>query len=213
WFDTPQPHALSYFTEDPFLRDDGNDFCVLCTSDEKAKLHLTWKARTEILRLGVLGGFTIFDALYYFQDSEKPDWKFILVKTGLDEYREIFHVQRTQIDQYIGPSHIVTIGNNQILDARAFVGGNKGLKYGDYFWFGKNGAVVVDVEGPALKAAVPRLPRGTKIFGDVEVNFPTLTARVPVTNRDASLCCSGSVEIKFKLVNGQIVVIGARYVD
>lgn len=34
--DIPVAHSLSYFTANPFLRDDGNDLCAACTPADKA---------------------------------------------------------------------------------------------------------------------------------------------------------------------------------
>jgi len=39
FLDTPVPHPLAYFTRDPFLRDDGYDFCTSCTPEDKAAVH------------------------------------------------------------------------------------------------------------------------------------------------------------------------------
>ena len=154
FFDTPQPHSLSYFRRDPFLRDDANDFCISCSPAEKASLHLKIRSRTELHPIGVLAGFTLFDVLYFFESEETPRWKFVLVKTGRDLYREIFHVQRTQTDQNVGLSSLVRAGKEQILSTRAFAGGNKGIEYGDYFWFNESGPVMVDVNGPVGSSRV-----------------------------------------------------------
>jgi hypothetical protein len=208
WSDKPQPHPLAYLTRDPFLRDDANDFCVSCTPAEKATLHLKFKARTELHRIEVLGGFILFDVLYYFEGKETPDWKFVLVKTGPNLYREIVHVQRTQTDQQVGLPSLVNADEEQLLSTRAFAGGNHGMEYGNYFWFDKNGPVMVDVDGPILKAAESRLPQGKRLYGSWTVDFLGLTAILPVTD-----CCSGgSIAIKFKLDRGQVVVTEERYV-
>src|SRR5207249_10579041 len=39
--DVPTPHPLSYFTADPFLRDDGGDFCEVCTPPDKERYVIT----------------------------------------------------------------------------------------------------------------------------------------------------------------------------
>src|ERR1700689_971192 len=56
-FDTPAPHSLAYFTQDPFLRDDGMDFCDDCTPQGKATVHARHKFKTELRRVGNLHGF------------------------------------------------------------------------------------------------------------------------------------------------------------
>jgi hypothetical protein len=213
WSDTPQPHSLSYFTQDPLLRDDANDFCMSCTQAEKATLHLKFKARAELHRIGTLGGFPLFDVLYYFEQKDTPDWKFVLVRTGPDQYREIFHVQRTQTDQQVGFSSLIKAGNEIILSTRAFAGGNQGIQYGNYFWFDKNGPVMVDVDGPIRLAAEPLLPKGKELYGVWDIRLPALTASLPVRGENDMRCCTGgSVAIKFKLDQGLLVVTESHYV-
>jgi len=208
WKDTAHPHPLSYFTQNPFLLDDANDFAS--TPEEKAALPLKMKARAEVRRFGVLGGFTVFDVLYFFEDKEAPDWNFVLVKTGTDEYREIVHIQRTQNDQYVGPSQIVTCGKEQILDKRAHAGGNMGVLYGDYFGLGKDGPVILDVDGPILKAAEGAIPKGKHIYGVVQADFAALKATVPLQSWNER-CCSGSVEVKFRCDRNRIIATNAKY--
>jgi hypothetical protein len=66
--DVPAPHALSYFTENPFLRDDGNEFCELCTPTGKVASSQKYTIRSmvkPIKPVGVLAGYRIVDVLYY----------------------------------------------------------------------------------------------------------------------------------------------------
>jgi hypothetical protein len=212
WLKEAKPHPLSYFIQDPVLRDDANDFCKSCTPEEKATIHLKMKARSEVRRLGLFGGFIAYDVLFYFQDSKSPDWKFVLLKTGPDEYRKIVQIQRTQHDQYVGPSHIVTCGKEQFLVVRAHAGGNGGVYYGDYFWFGQDGPIVVDVDGPIMKASISAIPKGKVSYGTVGVDFETLTATVPLVNWNERWP-GGAVEVRFRCDREQIIPSGARYID
>jgi hypothetical protein len=67
-FDTPAPHSLAYFTRDPFLRDDGDDFCTSCTPADKATVHTRHRFRTELKKIGDLHRFAIYDLFYRFDD-------------------------------------------------------------------------------------------------------------------------------------------------
>ena len=211
WFGTAQAHPLSYFVRDPFLRDDGNDFCIACTPEEKSTLHLKIKSRTEVQRVGVLNGFEVFDVLYYFGEDGTLDWKAVLVKVGPDQYREIFHVQRTQVDQYVGPSKLVTAGQERLLSTVAFVGGNKGMEYGDYFWLSKNGPVLLDT-GVLVTAARSALPNGKAPGGQPRIDFRVMIARISANSAGNYLCCDGGVvEVKFRLQDGRITITRTHY--
>lgn len=213
WSDIATPHALSYFTDDPLLRDDANDFCIACTDEEKATLHLKIKVRAEVRPVGHLGGLAVVDVLYYFESKDTPDWKFVLVKMGSDEYREIVHVQGRLTDWYVGPTALVKAGQEWILNARASAGGNKGVTYGDYFWLGKDGPVMVELDEVSIRAGVPLVPRGKSIYGVVDVDFPTMTATLKLEDQKMWGCCSGdSIVVKFKLHQGKVKIRGARYV-
>jgi len=63
--DVPAPHALSYFTANPFLRDDANEFCELCTPSGKAASSQKYTIRSMVRPVGVLAGYRVVDVLYY----------------------------------------------------------------------------------------------------------------------------------------------------
>jgi hypothetical protein len=105
-FDVPQPHALSYFTRYPALRDESGDLvCNSCSPEKRLTLAKEVKCRTEVRLVGTVRGFTIYDVLYFFGDDKAPDWKSILIRTRSGLYREIWHYQRTEGD--IWPSFLV----------------------------------------------------------------------------------------------------------
>jgi hypothetical protein len=97
-FDTTQPHPLAYFIADPFLRDDGDQFCSDCTPRGKAAEHLQRRFATELKQVGSLQGFAIYDLFYRFEDhvnTGEIDWKSILVEVAPGQFREIYHLQPT----------------------------------------------------------------------------------------------------------------------
>ena len=109
-FDTPPPRSLAYFTEYPMLRDKSGDFCYLCSPEKRLAEAKKEKIATEISLVGTLAGFQIYDLFYRFSCEGCVDWKLILVKTGQDQYREIYHVQPTQVDAHAAASFLVNVG-------------------------------------------------------------------------------------------------------
>ena len=126
--DIPASHSLRYFTANPVLRDDGNDFCVLCTPEGRARSAEQYSIRPIVHPVGVLAGYRIVDVLYEIGkrgDSGQPQvgWKSILVRVGHDRFKEIFHLQASGGPPPLKPSSIVTSGNERVLSSMDFDGG------------------------------------------------------------------------------------------
>ncbi len=139
----------------------------------------------------------------------------ILVKTGIDKYREIYHVEPTQVDAHAGSSFLVGVGQERLLGSRYMVGGNKGTYSDDYYWFDKGGATWVDF-GPVQEAAKGALPEGKILSSGGDDNSPRNMAlgmfRLRVQDRGDWLCCSrGAVIVKFKLDRGRVVITDASF--
>jgi len=146
WFDAPPPHALAYFTDSPASLDESGDFCYLCTPEKRlAEAKAAKGPRAEVRLVGKIGTFSVYDVYYRFQSEGSVDWKSILVKTGANIFREIYHCQPTQVDARALPSVLIRIGNEVLLRARYLVGGNKGMVEDDYYSFKRNGPLRVDV--------------------------------------------------------------------
>src|SRR5271157_2646044 len=96
WFDQPEPHPLAYFTEYPMLRNESGDFCSLCSPDKRLAEAKKQQVGSDLRLVGTLGGFEVYDLFYRFKCQGCVDSKSILVKTGPDEYREIYHREPTQ---------------------------------------------------------------------------------------------------------------------
>ena len=214
-FDLPEPHPLAYFTEYPMLRDEDGDFCYLCALDKRLAEAKKRKVETEVQLVGTLQGFEVYDLFYRFKCEGCPDWKSILVKTGPDQYREIYHLQPTQVDSHAGASFIVNVGQDQLLGARYNVGGNKGIYSDDHYWFHKSGPALVDF-GPVRVAARAALPDGKSLWGGGDENGPRTLAlamfRFWVLDKGDWLCCGGgAVEVRFRLDQGRVIVTGTNY--
>jgi len=160
--DVPAPHPLAYFTADPFLRDDGGDFCEVCTPPDNERYVITSDAH----RLGTLASFPLLEILYRISSREKGepaeiDWKSILVQTGDDSYREIYHLQFSGG----GPStltsaEIVKVGDEEILATHDPDGGVGGGCWEGYWWFSLSGPHRLDFS--QVSAAITKqVPSGS----------------------------------------------------
>jgi hypothetical protein len=224
WVDVPEPHASAYFTEYPMLRDESGDFCSSCTPEKRLAEAKKIKVRTDLSLIGNLAGFAIYDLYYRFEGQGSTDHKLILVKTGTDQYREIYHREPTQVDARAAPSVFVKIGNDQFLEARYIVGGRSDDTY-DYFWFDQSGTTLVDFT-PILVAAKALLPSGKTLrwIYEMDGNIPgthylwvhtrPLVSRVRVTNgidNNAPVVEAGIVDVEFRFDHGRVIPTKAFY--
>jgi hypothetical protein len=211
WVDTQASHPLAYYTSDPFLRDDGNDFCISCTPAEKSTIHLQMPSRTEVRFVGKLQGFSVYDVFYYF-DQVGDRWKSILVKTKSDQYYEIFHVQPTFANAEFKPSFIFKVRGEKYLGTRDLIPGTGVYFYETYWWFNRKGIIPVDTS-PINEAKKAILPKGTGIRKGHGLDMQNSRYRMFVwKDTDANADhTGGSVEINFKLVKGKVIVTKKRY--
>lgn len=158
WVDAQNAQTLAYFTTDPGLRCEDCDFGWDWPPEKR--LTESHKIKTDLISIGTLAGFTIYDLYHrfsgYYLPNHSSDTKLILVKTGADQYREIY--QCTPTTGAAVPSVVVEIGKNRFLEAKHSSGGKAADLY-DYFWFDENGATLVDFR-PVLRAAQSVFPKG-----------------------------------------------------
>ncbi len=114
------------------------DLCIRCTPS------LEYSIRTDVRPVGVLAGYHIVDALYYVSpgrnsNSDQVKWKSILVQTGPDLYREIFHLQVFYASVSLTPSRIIQSGSESVLATMDSDGGNGGGCWEGYWWFDQAG--------------------------------------------------------------------------
>jgi len=211
WTDRPEPHALDYFTKYPLLRDESGDFCYLCSSEKRLEEARKAKARAEVRVVGKLNGNTAYDVFYYFEDEQKPAWKSIIIQTGPDSYREIYHDQPNEGEPV--PSFIVSAGNDPLvcvldnvyrLDAED-----------DCFWPEANGIVRLDFK-PAWDAAQRVVPSGSKVWPygiRAKSTFEQFVLKVRIISQGIHRCCDlrGLADVRFKLERGRVVVLQATF--
>lgn len=212
-FDSPRPHPLAYFTRNPFLRDDADQFCSACTQSDKAAMRSRHKFRTEVRKVGKLYGFTVYDVFYSFDDdiaTKQIDWKSILVEVSPGQFREIYHLQ--PIAGQIKPSFFLKVGAEEILVTRDLIPGTGNNYYEDYFWLSPSGAARIDIEA-IIKAVQSVLPPGLGVWNGGGLHIGALRYHMRVWKESDSHCCptGGSVDIRFRLDGSRIVVTSKRY--
>lgn len=164
--DTPAPHALSYWTSDPIQRNEGNSLCLGCRLEDGYVVSTQdYKAACKVSKIGVLSNYAIKQIdCRIGGDSEvstmftKGAYKFILVQTGPDQYREIYHLQDGGGEfQPLKPARIIDIGAESILATYDPDSGNGGGCSDGYWWFDTAGPHQVDFS--AVSGAIAqRLP-------------------------------------------------------
>jgi len=208
--DRPESHPLRAFTEYPWRTLSG-DICYPCSPE-----NLAWaraqKARTDLRSIGTVNGFPVYDLFYYWHEEPRPGMKSILVQTGVDTYREIYHDEPNEGDPL--PSFLVSAGSDTLLCLKDNV--YRSDVEDDCFWFGKDGVVMLDFT-PVWQAAQRTIPDGKRIWAhDVmaRVTIPQLAIPVwlQVPQGLHPPCCGpGVVYVRFRLELGRIVVTQTDY--
>ena len=213
-----EPHPLSYFTRYPSLRDAEN-ICYGCPPDKRLALakqaKLKEKQRTEVRLVGTIHGFKIYDVFYYFslpwRGEETLEWKAILVRKAPNQFREIYHYQKTQGG--IWPSYLFQVGGETLLGLAD--DGYRG-NYAQQNWSITKDAFSRIEMSPIWKAAREVLPEGYLIYdevigrerlaqGVIEVKLLKITKSRPYR------FAKGLITVHFALKSAQITVTGVRY--
>jgi hypothetical protein len=211
--DLAAPHTLEYFTRYPMLREETDPFCYLCTPEKRLSEAKKYKVKTELRYIGTIHRFAIYDLFYRFNKPSDPDWKMILVKSGPDEFREIYHCEPTQVDARAVRSSIVIVSREGVLSCVYWVGGNKGWHTDDYYWFDEAGPHPLHLT-PVTDAAQSMLPKGYELWPCTDGRALDSSAKLRwwVQKKGDWGCCSGGeVEVHFKLDHGRVVVTRTRY--
>jgi hypothetical protein len=210
--DFPAPHFLSYFTAIPFLRDDGGDLCVECAPGGLSEAERRYVITSEVQRLGNLAGFPIVQILYRVGPREASEpakirWKSLLVQTGKDLYREIYHLQAYYILPPLQSAEIDSVGNEKILATDDSDGGNGGGCFDAYWWFDSSGPHQLDFS--RVKAAITKhVPLGATFWTTCRaLRLEDEEIETPVQSRDGG----GEVTVDFRLDGAVAVPVSVRY--
>lgn len=205
--DVPVSHPLSYFTANPFLRDDGDDLCFACTPEDKANSGRKYAIGAVVEPVGVLAGYRIVDVLCYLgpRGNGNPSdvkWKFILVQVGPDRYKEIFHLQAFHTTISVKPSQIIRSGKEPVLATMDYDGGNGGGCWEAYWWFDRGGPHVLDfsrVEA-AIRNKAPGNTRFSASCGNLDLKSRQIHSGVQEANPKCHACdWTGEVTATFRL--------------
>jgi len=167
--DTQSAHPLAYFTANPFLRDDGADFCDdWRTAKSKAECAKNYTASTEMHDVGTLSGFRVVEILYQFIDHRRPElgkmgWKSILVQKDPDKYVEIYHLQASYVKALLTPAKLVHVGDELVLMTQDSDGGNGGGCWEAYWWFNASGPHTVDFS-PLVQEITKHVPSASTFW-------------------------------------------------
>jgi hypothetical protein len=195
------------------LRDHGDDFCSDCTPQGKATVHLEHKFKTEVNKIGMLRGFAIYDVFYRFDDhvdAKTADWKSIHVEASPGQFHEIYHLQPTAGE--LNPSYLLKVGSEKIVATSTLIPGTGSYYYEDYFWFSSAGAERIDIE-KITGAAQSVLPNGNGVWQGGGLDMTAQRYFMPVWKEGDANCCpsGGTVEIRFRLQDGRVVVTSKHY--
>ena len=209
--DTPAAQPLKYFTEFPWLRDEDGDFCYLCKPEERLARAKAEKARADVKLVGKIGRFTVYHIFYYFGEDERPGWKSIIVQTGPNAYREIYHDQPNEGQP--NPSFLVHAAKEPVLCVVDNVYRSDVEEH--CFWFNGVGVVRIDF-APIWKAAQKVAPAGRRVWEygvKAKTAFEKMVLPVALRYQDTGNCCDdkGVVNVHFRLDHGRVVVINAKF--
>jgi hypothetical protein len=207
--DIPLPHPLSYFTQYPSLRDYDHDFCYLCPPEKSLAVAKQRKDRAEVKLVGKVREYTIYDVFYFFSQEVEPSWKSILIGTGPNQYREIWHYQRAE--GAIWPSYLVKVGSETLLGLQDDCYRQDTIQ--EHFSLGKDGAVIIDLS-PIWRAAKSVVPEDATVWQDYDgrTDLPAGRINVGLISKPVWQCCTGGVvEVKFDLRDGQVVVKSTHF--
>ncbi len=218
--DIPAPHSLSYFTANPYLRDDGGDLCVQCAPGGLAKAQQHFVVASEVQRLGSLAGFPIVQILYRVgprgtSEPAKIRWKFLLVQTGKDFYREIYHLQAYYVVPPLKSAKIVNVGSEQILATYDSDGGSGGGCFEAYWWFDSSGPHQLDFS--QVKAGITKhVPHGATFSmtcSALDLENEEIESPVQKTNARCRACdILGHVTVDLRLDRAVAVPVNIKYV-
>jgi hypothetical protein len=220
--DSPPAHPLAYFQVDPCLRPDtdrlGNVIDCTQWGTTPAELENRNKTEIDLVEVGMIGVFTIYDLSYKRTGTSvlDPDLRSVLIKTGADQYREIDVVVRRNYF-WTGlalNSEIVTLNGESILIAKSHDGGNDNNIFQERYMFRQSGWETPDFR--AIGNAVRKLMPANMSFRASEEDFASMTYTAYTYRSDlpgppVSVKERGRIIVKYRFVNGHAVVTSARY--
>jgi hypothetical protein len=218
--DSPPAHSLAYFQVDPCLRPESDALvgAMECTwrgappptPDERKRRA---EARTKLVEVGKIGGFTIYD-LWYSRGNgtypPDPSLRSVLVKVAADRYREM-DVQ-IRWGAIFPASQIGKLDGEPILIANYHDGGNHSSVHQRLYMFRAGGWETPDFK--AVDEAVAKLKPDMSVL-DSTNDYTSLTyvwqvyktpglPRGPINEH-------GQITVTYRFVDGHAVVTSSKY--
>jgi hypothetical protein len=219
--DSPPPHPLAYYLVDPCLRpaSDALTRNLDCTWDgapppSPAERERRANTHTDLVLIGKIGEFTIYDLRYSRNGFSypDPDLRSVLINTAPDEYREIdVYVRRGVM---FPSSEIVEVGGEPILIAKSHDGGNHSWIDEVLYMFRQSGPETPDFKAVGL--AVTDLKPPNMSILTARDDFPAMTYVVEMYRNDLNLPTvfvkeRGRITVTYRFVDGRAIVTGAKF--
>jgi hypothetical protein len=212
--DSPPAYTLRYFRGQPCRETDPNDRPFECGSP--ASRAAQPGMRTTLQMVGRIDGFTIYDLKYFSPGKTEPDQRSVLVSIGPDEVHEI-HVQGNAIGGTFFPIKIIAAGQQSLIEVKWDDGGNAHSVHEDYFLLTKEGAILLDFAA-VITAAKQAIPPGMIMYQPTSrFDFNAFLFSIGTFSTDSRTssklaCCTGRVDVQYRLIDGRIVPGRATYV-
>jgi hypothetical protein len=207
-------HTVAYFSRDVFLRPES---CEDCTAEQRA--DAAKNSMAQVFKVGEVGGLEVYDVNYRYKQATAG--KSLIVRTGADEYREVFYAQ-AYVPMTFSPTKIVSTCDKQTLVWLQvdFAGSMHNVE--QYIvHLDPSGASQIDL-APVWDIARSLLPDGGALYGwtpEIFARADAFTFRVPVYANcrpfDGPSCnanIGGRVEVDFRLDGDHLTPLGRRYI-
>jgi hypothetical protein len=217
------PHPLSYWTANPISRHKGDTLCFGCPRRGGGVITpQDYTAESNVRDVGTIAGYRIVqvDNRVVAKDAP-PDspilrlpegyrrnvaYKILLVQTGSDEYREIYHLENDSgVFPPLTPARIIQTSPDPVLVTMDRDGGNGGGCNSGYWSFDKSGPHPLNfvATDAAIRKAVPEnafpfVPCPSIDFDTQQINAWALS------DAGCRPCVVGNVNVHF-VVRGSIV--------
>ena len=228
--DTPVPHPLSWWTNNPLRLDASGDLMIgASASDGKIVTAEDYRVSQEVITLGTVAGLRIVQVVTTINPgtrivssgwagaAEPPaQWKSLLVQDGTgDRYIEIYELQAEPgLFLPLKPAAIYGVGPDSILGTYDPVSGNGGGCDDGYWWFDKAGVHAVDFS--PLKQAIGRaIPPNSTYTSNCWALHPEkadLQSWVQKADAECHACGGlGTIYAQYKIERGAAIPVSVRF--
>jgi hypothetical protein len=225
------PHPLRYWTLNPILRHRGNSLCMGCPRRGGGVItEKDYTAESKVTDLGTMAGYRILqvnnrvvakDAPADTPISKNPpeyrrhiDYKILLVQTGADEYREIYHLENDwNAFQPLTPARIIQTDFEAVLVTMDSDGGNGGGCLSAFWWFDKSGphSLNFDATDVAIKNNIP--PNSYPFARCQAINFDTQEINAWVlSDPGCRTCILGTAKVRFVVRGSRVEPTGVEFI-